>query len=663
MISKVILTFLLGIVSFVQARPSPLPRVSLSRPNATTSTTLQATLTSRKLASAPSSTSLSYGSKPFPPSPSSSAVCCFVVQDTISEEWWEELSATSVEGLVNVTTIVTYFSKGSDGVGTIITSNSSVTLKKTKFVVDVNTAFNPLETSTNQAPGPIEDGNALTGTATMTGGVLVQSPAAFYVYNSVKIITAAAVTDDDGNVMCGTSSVFPNINSNAEAYFGGPSIAGQNNDPLEYNTTITTTMTFLEPTIFTTTPTLTELVMTDVTYYTLSDGSTITPSPNQPGSVISLTEPFIYQPAWASNLASTPQCLPGMNTEEYGYIPQTLLDYLIQNPYYSAQYPGLASCLPGGPSIITAMCPKGIKHTSTPPFPTTVAIPAGGGLTSQSTAYVGANVITTTATPQRDMQGTLSLTPPANTLPNPSPNPTSNTVPAPAPTSTQDPPPDSRHGPLTTINNLTPTPTPAPQPALFSSTILSGTSLLIIPATTIPLSLAPSGLQGLTTTISRTPYLIITSPTSLALPLSPSPEVAIQTTMINGIPYPLPQHVPGFLTTVPGNGEVDFVLTAAMTVPVGEMGGLEVEGRTTVIGGVTEVVVSSGVTMELQSASASASGEGGVLAATSVGTSLGAGIGASSTPTVSTVKNGGGKMQVGWMLWVAGLGVVILVLW
>jgi hypothetical protein len=563
-----------------------------------------------------------------------------------------------MEGLVNVTTIVTYFSKGYDGVGTIITSNSSVALTNTTFVFEVNTAFNPVETFNNLAPGPIEDASALTGTATMTGGVLVQSPAAFYVYNSVKIITAAAVTDDDGKVMCGTSSVFPNINSNAEAYFGGPNIAGQTNYPLEYNTTITTTMTFLEPTTFTTTPTLTEVVTTDNTYYTLSDGSTITPSPDQPGLVISLTEPFIYQPAWASQLEPADHCFPGKNSEEYGYIPKTLLDYLIHNPYYSAQYPGLASCLPGGPSIIMARCPNGIDHTHTPPFPTTVAIPAGGGLTSQSTEYVQPNVMSTTATPQRDMQGTLSVLPPPNTLPNPTPNPTSNT--APAPTSTQDPPPNSGQGPLTPIPNLTPT--PLPPPALFSSTLLSGKSILIIPATTIPLSLAPSGLLGLRTTISNTPYLIIPSATSLALSLSVSPEVAIQTTIINGIPYPLPQHVPGFLTTVAGNGELDFVLTAAMTVPVGEMGGLEVEGRTTVIGGVTEVVVSSGVTMELQSASVSASGEGGVLAATSVGTSLGAGNGNGASSTGSTVGNGGGRVKVGWMVWIAGLGVVVLLL-
>jgi hypothetical protein len=99
-----------------------------------------------------------------------------------------------------------------------------------------------------------------------------------------------------------------------------------------------------------------------------------------------------------------------------------------------------------------------------------------------------------------------------------------------------------------------------------------------------------------------------------------------------------------------------------MTVPVGEMGGLEVEGRTTVIGGVTEVVVSSGVTMELQSASVSASGEGGVLAATSVGTSLGAGNGNGASSTGSTVGNGGGRVKVGWMVWIAGLGVVVLLL-
>ena len=37
--------------------------------------------------------------------------------------------------------------------------------------------------------------------------------------------------------------------------------------------------------------------------------------------------------------------------EDYGYIPQKVIDWMASDPNYAALYPGLASCLPGGPSI------------------------------------------------------------------------------------------------------------------------------------------------------------------------------------------------------------------------------------------------------------------------------------------------------------------------
>lgn len=37
--------------------------------------------------------------------------------------------------------------------------------------------------------------------------------------------------------------------------------------------------------------------------------------------------------------------------EDLGYVPQALIDWILQDPYYVAQYPGLATCMPGGPSI------------------------------------------------------------------------------------------------------------------------------------------------------------------------------------------------------------------------------------------------------------------------------------------------------------------------
>ncbi|KAE9374135.1 hypothetical protein N431DRAFT_556531 [Stipitochalara longipes BDJ] len=658
MLPQNLLIFLLGVVSFVEARPSPLPRVSFSLPNATTSTTLLSTSTSPTLASVPSSTTLNGLKKSLPPSPDSSAVCCFVIQDTISEEWWEEFSTSTTYGLVTVTSVTTYFSKGSDGLGTIFSSNSSVTVTNTSFVFEVNTAVNPLATLYNPAPGPTEDGNALGGSATMTGGVLVKSPEAFYVYNSVKIITAAAITNDDGKVVCAAaSSGYLNINSNAEAYFGGPSIAGISDADTIYTTVITSTLTFLEPTVFTTTPTMTETLTTQATYYTNSDGSIVTPSPDQPGLVISLTTPFIYQPPWGST-QPTAQCKRTANSEQYGYIPQTLLNYLIKNPFYSSQYPGLASCVPGGPSLLQGICPFA-QQTPPSPLPSTVAIPAGGGLTSGTTIYTMPNVVATPAppsTPVPDMQRTNPpVQPPSsNPWPNPTPNPTPDLHPPPA--LTQNPPPNSLNGIITSILNNPPPPSPPPS-GLFSTSILSGTPILVIPPTTIPLSLAPPALSGSTTTISGTPYLVIPSATSIPIPNSDVNE-PIETTTINGTPYALipspslSQGALGILTTVSGTPEL--ILTGPMTVPLGELTGLEVEGsgRTTVIGGVTEVVLTSGMIVGLQTSSGGGSGSAVTTAVTSL----------NANPAATTAKNGGQRLEAALKAWAGFVGVMILML-
>ena len=105
--------------------------------------------------------------------PGKSKVCCFVVQDTISEEWWDIASTSSTYGLVNVTAVTTYVTRGPDGLGTIIGSNSSVTMTNTSFMFSYNVGVNPLATLINAAPGPSETDSLLTGTATMTGGELV----------------------------------------------------------------------------------------------------------------------------------------------------------------------------------------------------------------------------------------------------------------------------------------------------------------------------------------------------------------------------------------------------------------------------------------------------------------------------------------------------------
>jgi hypothetical protein len=514
--------------------------------------------------------------------------------------------------------------------------------------------------------------------------------------------------------MCATTSKeFLNINSNAEAYFGGPSIAGNSISESTYETVLSTTLTFFEPTSFTTTPTTTATLVSSTTYYINSNNELVTPPPRQPGVVISLTAPFIYQPPWGETgaLEPTGECVQASALERYGYIPQTLLDFLIQEPAYSAQYPGLKGCVPGGPSIILQRCFLIPPTTAPPPLPSTVAIPAGGGLTSSSTVYVMPNVMATPAPSDTQLEDTAPTsaapapkqTPPSN--PDPSPNSIGaiinsilgNSPPLPPgqsagfstqviggtpvlviPGPTTIPlslAPPGLQGSTTVISGTTvlsvPASTTLPNPAsnplanpggIFSSSIVGGSTVLVVPQTTIPLAQAPPGLQGSTVIQDGTTMLVVPGSTTVPLPADSNGAMGpVGTTIINGIAYllipsPTAQQLPGVgvgvLTTI--DGQLEWVL-GPTTVPVSALGGLDVSGRTTVIGGITEMVISGSTTVGLKtgsSAAASVSVSVSVLTTTVVVTS--------STPT--TKKNAGGTVDVGWKGVVALLGAMMLIL-
>lgn len=560
-----------------------------------------------------------------------------------------------------------------------------------------------------------------------------QSPAAFYIYNTVKIITAAAVTNEHGQLVCGTTSVasrgslfipdqtgtvdtvpatFSNMNGNQQAYFGGFGIDGWTSKPTGTSTvTASITNTFTESTGSTsilstesTTWTATNVLLERV--YTDALGNVVTQGEQPTGVVISMTTPFVYQPARGAKGATgeAPCCVQGPGTENYGYVPQTLLDFLVSDQQYSSQYPGLASCLPGGPSILPVkqctcvaptflepggdltssttilVTPKG-QQTSTPAaqttsssgrsssdtyppttqqpgtgllpststtdtYPPTTQVPGtllvgpsttistdtsppstqvpgnsilssaveaqtpGGQLspsdnTPKSTAQNGGGVgapSSATAVTALSAGGNLSPTPPQN-----QPNTQTSSVipPANKVQSASSPPAQNPSAPATTppigqiINSiLDPNPAPANPvlttiPLSLASTVtgvtttISSTPFIIVPAasaspsasTTIPLSLASAFTgSGITTTISSTPFLIIPVPPSQSPPpqIIPSSEITVAggtTELI--IPGPTTLSLkPGVLTNV-GSGN----------------------GKTTVVGGVTEVVVSfSGAT-------------------------------------------------------------------
>jgi hypothetical protein len=422
-----------------------------------------------------------------------------------------------------------------------------------------------------------------------------QSPQAFYVYTKVKIITANPVTATDGQVMCGTVSswdapnyydvqaTFSNINSNAEAHFGGSNIGGATVKP-----TLTTTQIYssiLDSSTLTYTATETSLG----TWFTDLEGHTVEPIVASSGLEISLTTPFIYQPTRGANAATEDprKCFQGDGQENFGYVPQTLVDFLGQDPHYLSLYPDLSSCLPAGPSILPT---DGICRV---PQRIVFETPVGGDLT----------------------ESTVSTVMPPGGTPTPPVGPPGVELEATSPPET---PPATSIG---SIVNSVIGGAPAAGSSIGSTTTVNGTPLLVIPPTSIPVANAPPGLTGSTTVVSGTPLLVIPSQTTIpafpgsitiisgsafdvftgleTIPVNPNLPLEGVTTIISGKPYVIVPSattvpvLPGSLTVI--SGSLYDVFTGPTTVPVN--GEVSLEGKTTVIGGVTEVVLSKATTV------------------------------------------------------------------
>lgn len=201
----------------------------------------------------------------------------------------------------------------------------------------------------------------------------------------MKVITAAPVTDTKGNVVCGTPFSFPtevvvwdgnstststrapgtasvetiqNINSNAQAYWGANILGLSSSAGLASVETDTVTLDDFGSTFTsaTSTETVTQTNTPEATFFVNSDFQSVDiETPKATGVTISFPTPFVYLPS--SGLAGKTgdgvnDCVFTTGTEGYGYPPQTLLDYMVSNSAISSQYPGLASCLAGGPSMI-----------------------------------------------------------------------------------------------------------------------------------------------------------------------------------------------------------------------------------------------------------------------------------------------------------------------
>ncbi|KAH8599267.1 hypothetical protein B0O99DRAFT_591131 [Bisporella sp. PMI_857] len=489
----------------------------------------------------------------------------------------------------------------------------------------------------------------INGSAVATGGKTMcefNGALTFIVYSTLKIITAAPVTDTDGNVKCGTSSswnapgylpriqpTWANINSNAEMYVGGSAIVGVPEEPTSSSSPNAVNKRQGEATLnheSSVPPEITAAVVTEIT----------------------LATPFIFEPTrGVKGATATTQCFQSTETELYGYVPQTLVSFMAGQQEYITQYPGLTSCLPAGPTII--------RRTYCSSLPGTVQFqtveggdltrstvltvhPAGQGSSQipsvppaiSATPVAGASIEESPTQGMPDginsagFQSVADETrlPPGHvqTLANPESTPIKTQAPhdgeseigaainsiiggAPALAQGQDQQNTDAGGNAGTNNGnsggipvIIPIAQPVTVPAvglpsgLGSTTVIDGTPFIIIEPTR---NADSTGETFSTTTINGTPFLYITEPTGPGAPgnfagsttlIDGKSYIIIQPTVTSGPATPSGQT----LSTTIIDGTPYVLIPGPTTIPVaGAPAGLT--GSTTIINGTPYIVVPS----------------------------------------------------------------------
>lgn len=238
-----------------------------------------------------------------------------------------EEKLTELAIVVNITSLTVRVTPGPDTITTNIETNIHTT--NATFSTSIPVGKNPIALFDNDAPGVAQQitkyADHESTKSTVIGGVTVASPQAAYVYTSLKIITVAAVTNSAGEVACGTDYTFPtvsvwyhddnvttttipnptdtsyfdltysNINSNAQAYYGGYGILGSSKiTPAPFSTT--EAFTYLNPSgVPTSTVTTAFLDQTTTSFFFNSQLESI--DVNIPRTGFTLTfDTFVYQP-------------------------------------------------------------------------------------------------------------------------------------------------------------------------------------------------------------------------------------------------------------------------------------------------------------------------------------------------------------------------------
>lgn len=203
-------------------------------------------------------------------------------------------------------------------------------------------------------------------------------------YPSVKIINVPAVTQANGELACTTvstyqlkcpgpvdSATFSGINSHVQAYYGGLSSSSQTSTntytysrwsslpgptPHQVQITNRTTFTATGTAIITSiTHVATSFATTEISFptpylYFPSRGKTEVQNTGDLPDLVGISNSVLDK----RTLSTTSQTSTKYDTlvADYGFVPQVVIDSMANDPEYIRQYPSLASCLPGGPSII-----------------------------------------------------------------------------------------------------------------------------------------------------------------------------------------------------------------------------------------------------------------------------------------------------------------------
>lgn len=156
---------------------------------------------------------------------------------------------------------------------------------------------------------------------------LSTSPEPFYIYSTVKILAVPAITLSNGQSACATadtSTDFTHRGTNGRTFTEAISTLPSGN-PKVYE--------YFDGHISSGTS-------TSLPAHDLRQNSALLPDIDAAETTLVLGTPYIY----FLNLSD-------YGFEDYGYIPQALIELIIQSPDFTSSFPSHASFLPGGPSI------------------------------------------------------------------------------------------------------------------------------------------------------------------------------------------------------------------------------------------------------------------------------------------------------------------------